>query len=171
MRRFIPAFAIGILALELVSAAGASSIGDTRRVAVTGSLKTVPRPMPTNLADFVKDKNAAIALGKSLFWDAQVGGDGRQACASCHFQAGADVRTSNQLNPGANHTFDVGGPNHALTAADFPFHQMANPSDPRSAVTRDKDDVTGSQGVHNALFSDIVPGVGRDNIVPQADPN
>ena len=171
MRRLIPAFAIGILALELVSAAGASQGNDTRRIAVTGSLKTVPVPMPSNLTDFVKDKAAAIALGKSLFWDMQVGGDGRQACASCHFQAGADVRSNNQLNPGANHSFDVGGPNHQLAAAEFPFHQLSNPSDPRSTVTRDKDDVTGSQGVHNALFNDILPGVGRDNITPQPDPN
>jgi cytochrome c peroxidase len=171
MRRFIPAFAIGILALELVSAAGASQGTDTRRIAVTGSLKSVPVPMPSNLADFVKDKAAAIALGKALFWDAQVGGDGRQACASCHFQAGADVRSNNQLNPGPNGVFNVGGANHQLTAADYPFHQMSNPSDPRSTVTRDKDDVGGSQGVHNALFNDIVPGVGRDNITPQPDPN
>jgi cytochrome c peroxidase len=171
MRRFIPAFAIGILALELVSAAGASQGQDTRRIAVTGSLKTVPVPMPSNLTDFVKDKAAAIALGKSLFWDMQVGGDGRQACASCHFQAGADVRSNNQLNPGPNGAFNVGGPNHQLTAADYPFHQMANPSDPRSAVVRDKDDVGGSQGVHNAAFLDIIPGAGRDNIQPQPDPN
>ncbi len=171
MRRFIPAFAIAILALELASVVGASGGGDTRRIAVARSLKGVPVPMPSNLADFVKDKAAAIALGKSLFWDMQVGGDGRQACASCHFQAGADVRSVNQLNPGHNGAFDVGGPNHALTAADYPFHQMANPSDPRSAVTRDKDDVGGSQGVHNALFNDIIPGVARDNITSQPDPN
>ena len=34
-----------------------------------------------------------------LFWDAQVGSDGL-ACASCHFQAGADNRVKNQINPG-----------------------------------------------------------------------
>ena len=169
MRRFIPAIAIGILALELVSAAGASEGRDTRRIAVTGSLKTVPVPMPSNLTDFVKDKAAAIALGKSLFWDAQVGGDGRQACASCHFQAGADVRSKNQLNPGHNGAFDISGANHQLMASEFPFHQLANPSDPRSAVTRDKDDVGGSQGVHNAMFNDILLGQGRDNITPTAD--
>ena len=169
MRRFIPAFAIGILALELVSAAGASQGTDTRRIAVTGSLKTVPVPMPSNLSDFVKDKAAAIALGKSLFWDAQVGGDGRQACASCHSQAGADVRSKNQLNPGHNGGFDLAGPNHQLMASDYPFHQLANPSDPRSAVIRDKDDVGGSQGVHNATFNDIVLGQGRDNITPNPD--
>ena len=40
-----------------------------------------------------------MALGKALFWDSSVGGDG-QACASCHFNAGADPRIVNQLNPG-----------------------------------------------------------------------
>src|SRR5262249_58584523 len=95
------------------------------------------------------DKDAVIALGKSLFWDMQVGGDGIQACASCHFQAGADVRTTNQLNPGHNGAFNVGGPNHAFTAADFPFHQLSNPVDPRSAVTRDFDDIGGSHGGPN----------------------
>ena len=37
------------------------------------SLKTVPVPLPTNLSDFVKDNDAAIRLGKALFWDMQVG--------------------------------------------------------------------------------------------------
>lgn len=37
-------------------------------------------------------KDAAILLGKALFWDVQLGsGNGGQyACASCHYQAGAD---------------------------------------------------------------------------------
>ena len=40
-----------------------------------------------------------VALGKALFWDGAVGSDG-QACASCHFHAGADPRIVNQLSPG-----------------------------------------------------------------------
>ena len=56
------------------------------------SLKTVPVPLPTNLSDFVKDNDAAIRLGKALFWDMQVGGDGKVACASCHYSAGVDTR-------------------------------------------------------------------------------
>jgi cytochrome c peroxidase len=47
----------------------------------------------------IKNKNAAIALGKALFWDQAIGSDG-QACASCHFVAGADTRLTNQLSPG-----------------------------------------------------------------------
>src|SRR2546425_8918991 len=35
------------------------------------SLKTVAVPRPTNLARFIKDEKAAIALGKALFWDQQ----------------------------------------------------------------------------------------------------
>ena len=66
------------------------------------SLKDVPVPEPANLSAFVKDKQAAIALGKALFWDMQVGSDSVQACASCHSKAGADNRTKNQLNPGLN---------------------------------------------------------------------
>ncbi|MFO0733870.1 MAG: cytochrome c peroxidase [Nitrospiraceae bacterium] len=57
-------------------------------------------PEPTNLADFVSDRQAAIRLGKALFWDMQVGSDGVQACASCHFTSGmADNRSKNQLSP------------------------------------------------------------------------
>ena len=39
-----------------------------------------------------ESKNAAVLLGKALFWDVQLGsGNGGQyACASCHYQAGAD---------------------------------------------------------------------------------
>ena len=69
------------------------------------SLKTVPTPEPKNLMRFVRDRAAAIVLGKALFWDQQVGSDG-QACASCHFHAGADSRSKNQLDPGLR-AFDI----------------------------------------------------------------
>jgi cytochrome c peroxidase len=61
--------------------------------------KGVPVPGPAGLGDLVRDRNAAIALGKALFWDTEAGSNG-QACASCHFQAGADNRVKNQMNPG-----------------------------------------------------------------------
>ena len=32
------------------------------------------------------DRQAAIVLGKALFWDMNAGSDETQACASCHFQ-------------------------------------------------------------------------------------
>jgi len=64
------------------------------------SLVLSPRykvPLPDNLADFVKDRKAALALGKAFFSDMQVGSDGVQSCATCHFQAGGDVRARNQV--------------------------------------------------------------------------
>ena len=47
-------------------------------------------------------KQLLVAFGKALFWDMQIGSDGIQACASCHFHAGADNRINGQLNPGKN---------------------------------------------------------------------
>lgn len=63
-------------------------------------LSDVSVPRPPNLADFVRDEKAAEVLGKALFWDMQVGSDGVQACATCHFRAGADPRRKNQISPG-----------------------------------------------------------------------
>ena len=76
-------------------------------------------------------------LGKALFWDMQVGSDGVQACGSCHFSAGVDNRTRNQLNPnhlGGDQNLELKGPlaNQTLTPADFPFHKLANPAIPAS---------------------------------------
>src|SRR5712691_11553898 len=55
-------------------------------------------------AGIVNDQAALIRLGKALFWDMQVGSDGVQACATCHFNAGADSRSKNQVSPGLNDT-------------------------------------------------------------------
>ena len=62
----------------------------------------------------VAARGVAAALGKALFWDMQVGSDGVQSCGSCHFNAGADDRTKNQLNPnhlGGDLTFQIRQPN------------------------------------------------------------
>ena len=72
------------------------------------SLKTVQVPPVLGLDAFIRDKPAAIALGKALFWEAKAGSDGL-ACASCHFAAGADNRMKNQLSPGllaGDHVFN-----------------------------------------------------------------
>src|SRR3989441_3388506 len=128
------------------------------------SLKTVPVPEPRNLAAYIKDRTAAIALGKALFWDMAVGSDG-QACASCHFHAGADSRSKNQLNPGfrsvpPDTTFTVfsaggGGPNYQLKTADFPFHKLADPGDQNSPVLCDTNDIASSAGVFAAAFTGV----------------
>jgi cytochrome c peroxidase len=118
------------------------------------SLKTVAVPKPPNLSEFVRDEAAAIRLGKALFWDMQVGSDGKTACASCHFHAGADARTKNQVNPGSlagDKGFTL-GPNRRLTLADFPLHELSNPDDRNSAVLRDTNDVVSSAGVFNQKF-------------------
>ncbi|MHC5771021.1 MAG: cytochrome c peroxidase [Nostoc sp.] len=69
-------------------------------ISTLASLKTVSVPEPDNLGDFIKDKVAAIKLGKALFWDMQVGSDGKTSCATCHFHAGADNESKNQISPG-----------------------------------------------------------------------
>ncbi len=74
------------------------------------SLKQIPVPSPSNLSDFIVDENAALELGKALFWDMQIGSDGIQACASCHFNGGADSRVKNQLNPGSLRTNAMAAP-------------------------------------------------------------
>ena len=139
-----------------------------------GSLKRVPVPEPTDLGAYVRNRAVAVALGKALFWDMQVGSDGVQACASCHFRAGADPRSINQLNPGgadnADPSINLGGPNHQLTASDFPFHKLADPTDRHSTVLQDVDDVASSQGVHLRQFVGVEPGATRDIATPIPDP-
>jgi len=139
-----------------------------------GSLKEIPVPEPTNLEAYVRNREVAIALGKALFWDMQVGSDGVQACASCHFRGGADPRSINQLNPGGQDnpdpTIHLGGPNHRLQASDFPLHILADPTDRTSTVLRSIDDVVSSQGVHLRQFVRATRGASRDETVVVSDP-
>src|ERR1051326_4482825 len=139
------------------------------------SLKTITVPGPTasELANIVKDKNAAIALGKAFFWEMQFGSDGQTACASCHFNAGADSRTNNQTDPGLRRvdgngnpaadstTFHSGfGPNHALALSDFPLHK----------ANVDNNNIVGSQGVFRFNFNDVVLGQAAENETGMVDP-
>ncbi|MBW4446035.1 MAG: cytochrome C peroxidase [Spirirestis rafaelensis WJT71-NPBG6] len=141
------------------------------------SLKTVKVPEPNNLSDFIKDKTAAIKLGKSLFWDMQVGSDGLLSCASCHFHAGADNRSKNQINPGLlvtpnpDATFQLGGaPNYQLKPEDYPFHKLLDPNKADSTVLSSINDVASSQGAFNAEFVDVTPGKAEDNVNFKPDP-
>ena len=150
----------GKLAIPAVDA----HIGRIDLVPPLVSLKTVPIPPIPGLEAFVRDKPAVIALGKALFWDAKVGSDG-QACASCHFSAGADSRLKNQLNPGqrgGDNLFNAtltggGGPNYTLTPADFPFFKLLNPLDRNSAVVFESNDVVSSQGTFSGDFLALQP--------------
>jgi cytochrome c peroxidase len=125
----------------------------------------------------IADKTAAIELGKSLFWDMQAGSDDTQACASCHFNAGADSRVNNDVNPGqagGDNTFQLGvplngslGPNYHYKAGstdagfggyhdgDFPFRKLADVND-RFSVTSDVNDVSGSEGVFGLTNDAII---------------
>jgi cytochrome c peroxidase len=156
------------------------------------SLKTIPIPEPPNLGLFLRSdpnnlnpggfptptaaaRQAAIALGKALFWDMQVGSDGVQSCATCHFHAGADNRFKNAVDPGLravaidqNGTilldangipipagdpfFTVVSPNSALKPSKFPFTQFLDPEDRFSQILFDSNDVVSSAGVHNTQF-------------------
>lgn len=129
----------------------------TDLVSLPGDLRAVPVPGPSNLADFVRDEAMALALGKALFWDMQVASDGVQACASCHFRAGADPRSKNQVSPGLKQmhapdlTYSTGdGPNFQLMASHFPLTRLATPGT-RGALdpATDSNDVVSSQGVHH----------------------
>ena len=134
-----------------------------------GSLKSVAIPEPSNLGEFVKNKTAAIELGKSLFWDMQVGSDGLQSCASCHFHAGTDTRAKNQLHPGPDTVIEL-GLNYSLKPGDFPFHKLSDPGDRKSTVLADTNDVAGSQGIDLNKFNDITPGSAVDNMTLTPDP-
>ena len=127
-----------------------------------GSLASLPRPEPSNLSDFIANKNEAIALGKALYWEMRTGSNGQQACASCHFHAGADSRSKNQLSPRDSSTFAFAGPNHQLSIADYPFVQFADTGNQNSQMISDNHIVAGSQGVFNETFLAVSPGEAKD---------
>lgn len=153
---------------------------DVLGVAMAAQAQALKPPLP-DLTGIVKNKNWAIVLGKALFWDQQVGSDG-QACASCHFHAGADTRTKNQLTPGfldimkgpdgdtkfGSERSDTGaipaghmpsglpaGPNYTLRANDFPLHQITDESDRNSQVVTTTNDRVSSQGSFDAKFKRV----------------
>lgn len=143
-----------------------------------GSLKavTVPTPTAAELSNVVLDRQAAIVLGKALFWDMQAGSDGKTACASCHSDAGADNRWVNQFNPGFNRVDANNAPaadsqtfqapitaNYTLTAADYPLHKLSNINSSGSAVLSDNQNVVGSAGVFHFTFNDDILGQGAED--------
>jgi cytochrome c peroxidase len=123
------------------------------------ALTTVPNPVfPVNpltgapalrddLVQYIADPDAAIRLGKALFWDMQAGSDNKVACATCHFQAGADRRDKNQLSPGANGAWEAFAPNRQLVDVDFPF------TSPATGDTTDN--IAGSQGVRKSTYAGL----------------
>ena len=94
----------------------------------------VAQPFGDDIADY----SAAVRLGKALFWDTQVGGDGQTACASCHYSAGADARTTNTLSPGPDGRYESLG--------------VTGPGQHVQAGLITSDDRYGSQGVAAMTF-------------------
>jgi cytochrome c peroxidase len=160
---------LGALALLLLSSTVFLAGG---AVAQVPALSTVPVPRPSNIGAFISNEQAAVILGKALFWDMAVGSDG-MACASCHFRAGADPRKKNQISPGllrmvfetdedgnriavsaADHNFDGQGPNYTLRREDFPFRTLADPTDRESAIAADTNNVTSSAGVVHQVYGE-----------------
>jgi len=163
-----------------------------------GPLSKVPTPPVPGLSSYIKSQTAAIALGKALFWDQQVGSDGIQACASCHFNAGADSRAINQVDPGlrdkdpSSANFDkftlgvltgIGFlPNYQLhggtpTAGwggyhdgDFPLHKPLADLDIAPYNTGvDHHDVISSQGVFPTIFNSVVKGSSVETVTQDTD--
>lgn len=128
------------------------------------SLKQLAVPEVPGLLDgdapIVVNKDTAIALGKALFWDSNVGSDG-MACASCHFHAGADRRVKNQISPvGQAETpsakrLAAFKANQTLKSADFPLHNKQVPLQENSAVARESDFVVGSAGSFAGEFQGL----------------
>jgi cytochrome c peroxidase len=148
-------------------------LGAGEAVAQVPPLSSVPVPGPSaeDLDKFIRNlpasQKAILVLGKALFWDMQVGSDGVQACGTCHFRAGADPRSKNQVSPGVlrvifgmdgsvtaapDLSFDGQGPNAPLQEGDFPFRKLKISTDRESEILSNPNNVVSSQGVHYALF-------------------
>ena len=93
-------------------------VNTTPAVAFTTTKAAITTP-PANIPT---PKQALLILGKSLFWDQQVGSDG-QACASCHFQAGADPRSINVLIPGPE---TLTPPRYSVQPRRFQSHRLCS---------------------------------------------
>ena len=83
-----------LLLIGIVSLCLSVAVAAQRGIA---SLKGVAVPQPADLGRYVADPQSLVVLGKALFWDVQVGSDGRTACATCHFHAGPITASRNQI--------------------------------------------------------------------------
>lgn len=169
---------VGLVALTLPrpgSASDDSNLLPNGEKLSSLALKSRVVPKPSDLDTYVENHEAALILGKALFWDSQVSSDGVMACASCHFHAGADSRSRNQIGlpRGGPRGFAIGGPNYQLTAADFPFFVRSNPSDPTSPVLRDIHNVVSSSGAFKLNFNGLTQDSGilveRVSVVPDSE--
>ena len=196
MKLVLRAAAAACLALFGVGAAGISwadgvvisTPADARGVGLE-SLRRARNDIPLpDLSEVVNPgsqaEQALIQLGKIAFWDTQIGSSGQSgatgmACASCHFHAGADTRSTNMVNPGLNkvvddpmgdivglhnagpspdESFQTRHPNETLTASDFPTIRVQDePANPLNS-----NDSISSQGVISSQHLVSSPGVADD---------
>ena len=184
-------FAVGYYGHVRAQATDPSGTGSVRvPLRPLAPLSSVPIPPVFGMEGIIADKTAAIELGKALFWDMQAGSDDIQACASCHFNAGADSRVNNDVNPGqagGDNTFQIGvpangslGPNYHYKAGtadagfggyhdgDFPFRKLADVND-RFSVTSDVNDVSGSEGQFGLTNDTITVNVSGDSGSPEGN--
>jgi len=126
------------------------------------------------------------------------GSDGIQACATCHFHAGADSRPMNQVSPAllrrgassqgeilclfnatqaADTTFHTRGPNQPVAPSDFPLVRNIGGGDNvvknggvLEPAEGNSNDVVSSQGVVNTLFKAVHPDSLEDIGLEQPDP-
>jgi hypothetical protein len=76
------------------------TIGQAYIVNSDAALANRPQDLePSNPDDYYLNRQMAVVLGKALFWDMQLGSDGVQACATCHFTA-EPTPARDSLNPG-----------------------------------------------------------------------
>lgn len=133
---------------------------------------------PNGISALVQDNTRLVQLGKALFWDTAVGSD-TMACASCHFNSGADSRVFNQINPGFNHgnsqVFDAlpggtVGPNAKLRKVDFPLWQITgvDSADPAKFTASVVDDVISSSGTQNGDFVSTILTSNSENCTSRA---
>ncbi len=111
-------------------------------------------------------------VGKALFWDMQLGGDGIQACATCHYHAGADHRATNQMSPGlkaGDNVHDQLFANAKLTPAHFSSNNAAGqpvgrPSSEAALLGEgwSADDLDGTPGVPGSKAD---PAVDNNDVV------
>ena len=159
------------------------------------SLRTVVEkegvPLPDNLDKYIADYDAVRQLGKAFFHEMAIGSDGIQACVTCHFKAGADPRSKNQMSPGLlrvmndrrgnvegfwkakaapDETFEIGGPNYQLLRSDFPFVRDIGNGDnvikekgTFSPANGNSNDVASSQGIVFHKFLGVTPGALLDD--------
>jgi cytochrome c peroxidase len=129
--------ALGVVLAATIAACGTDADESTQSSeAAIAAHPAVPLhtvPVPTPQGGDIVDRAAAVRLGKAFFWDMQAGGDGKQACATCHFTAGIDRRRRNTMNPGPNGTFESNG--------------VTGPGQVAADVNASHDDRVGSQGV------------------------